>query len=201
MTVASLRESERLSMSFLANRPRAAASATPSAAARPTGAGRYAGLRSDNRLPRLVKGSYVIEITSTRFHEGFNGKNWFLEGKVLEATDGSANPVGQSVSIQVSLKSAKAELTGMSKIKRIACVATGHDSDIAFEEAYPTWEDLIDRMMGFDVDEEAFGPNPLGGGADGTGQKAKIRVEASNSGKTAEDGSHFQNYAFSVCED
>lgn len=175
-------------MGFLANRPAAKANTTP--AARPTGAGRYAGLRSDNRLPRLVKGSYVIEITSSRFHEGFNGKNWFLEGKVLEATDGSANPEGQAVSIQVSLKSAKAELVGMSRIKRVCCVATGHDSDVSFEEAYPTWEDLIDRCMGFEVDEDVFGENPLA--------TAKIRVEASSSGKKAEDGSDFQNYAFSV---
>jgi hypothetical protein len=175
-------------MSFLANRPRAAANAAP--ATRPTGAGRYAGLRSDNRLPRLVKGSYVIEITSTRLNDGFNGKNWFLEGRVVEATEGSANPEGQAISIQVSLKSAKAELVGMSKIKRIACVATGHDADLSFEEAYPTWEDLIDRMMGFDVDEDTFGADPLKG--------AKIRVEASNSGKVAEDGSPFMNYAFSV---
>lgn len=175
-------------MSFLKNKPRAAASSTP--ANRPTGKGRYDGLRSDNRLPRLVKGSYVIEITSTRLNDGFNGKNAFVEGKVIEASDGSANPEGQAVSIQISLKSAKAELVGMSRIKRICVVATGHEEDGSFEEEYPTWEDLIDRFLGFDVAEDVFGANPLAG--------TKIRVEASSSGKKAEDGSDFQNYAFSV---
>jgi hypothetical protein len=174
-------------MSFLKNKPPAQASAS---APRQTAAGRYQGLRSDNRLPRLVRGSYVIEITATRLNDGFNGKNWFLEGKVLDAADGSANPEGQSISIQVSLKSQKAEMVGMAKIKRVCVVATGHDDDATFEEAYPTWEDLIDRVLGFDVAEETFGPNPLAG--------AHIRIEASNSGKKAEDGSEFQNYAFSA---
>jgi hypothetical protein len=48
----------------------------------------------------------------------------------------------------------------------------------------------IDRVMGFDVNEDTFGENPLAG--------AKIAVEATNSGKIAEDGSPYQNYAFSV---
>jgi hypothetical protein len=47
--------------------------------------------------------------------------------------------------------------------------------------------------MGFDVDEDLFGANPLAG--------TKIRVEASASGKKAEDGSDFQNYAFSIYEE
>ncbi len=181
-------------MSFLKNRPAAKTSATPTA--RPTGKGRYEGLRSDNQLPRLVRGRYLVEALNTRFVEGFNGKNWFLEVRILEANQGSANAAGTDAVIQVSLKSAKAEIKGMQKIKRIAMVATGHNEDAAFEEALPTWEDLIDRMMGFDVDEETFGPNPLGGGPDGKGDKAKFWVDASNSGTQAEDGSYFQNYAF-----
>ncbi len=173
-------------MSFLANRPAAKASATP--AARPTGAGRYAGLRSDNSLPRLVRGRYLCEVLATRFVEGFKGKNWFLEVKILEATQGSANAVGTDAVVQVSLKSSKAEIKGMQKIKRICMVATGHTEDAAFENAYPTWEDLIDRVMGFDLDEDVFGADGIKG--------AKFYIDASDSSNKAEDGSPYQNYAF-----
>lgn len=173
-------------MSFLANRAPAKTSATP--AARPTGAGRYAGLRSDNSLPRLVRGRYLCEVLATRFVEGFNGKNWFLEVKIHEANEGSANAVGTDAVVQVSLKSAKAEIKGMQKIKRICMVATGHTEDAKFEAAYPTWEDLIDRVMGFELDEDVFGADGIKG--------ARMWIDASNSTNQAEDGSYYQNYAF-----
>ncbi len=175
-------------MSFLQNRKPAQTSATH--AARPAGAGRYAGLRSDNRKPRLVRGDYVVEITSTRLHDGFNGKNFFLEGVVVGATDGSANRVGSEFHIQVSLKSAKAEMKGMSTIKRLCCVATQHETDAEFEAKYPTWEDLIDRALGFSLEEDVFGAEPLAG--------AKIRVTAFDSQTKAEDGTPYQNYSYSV---
>jgi hypothetical protein len=64
--------------------------------------------------------------------------------------------------------------------------ATGHDELDAFKKAFPTWEDLIDRVICIDIDEDAFGPDPL--------KTAKIQIQAVENGKTAEDGTPYHNY-------
>jgi hypothetical protein len=71
-------------------------------------------------------------------------------------------------------------------------VARGHSTDAAFEDQYPTWEDLIDRLLDIDLDEEVFGAKPLNG--------ATFWITATPSGKHAEDGSEYQNYAFAPDE-
>lgn len=176
-------------MSFL-NKGNGGGAGNGGAAARPSGAGRYASLRSDNRFPRLGKGRYKVEIQVTRKHVGFKGRQCFVEVKVLERHTEYGNPVGSVATMQYGLANPKQETACLPKLKRLCVVSTGFDNDNDFEAKYINWEDLLDRTIGDDVPgDEMFGPNPLKG--------AVILVEATESPNSQDPSDPFTNYALS----
>lgn len=149
---------------------------------------RYAGLRPNQQTPRLVKGRYLIEIETVRRHMGQEGLMVFVDVKVVEASEGSGNAANSSASFGYGLATPKQQQACMPKILSLCMAATHHEDFEAFKAAYPTWEDLLDRVLGEDIDEDTFGPDPLKG--------AQVRVEAVLNGKTAEDGTPYHNYVF-----
>lgn len=177
-------------MSFLANKPRAAASATPSAPA-VRQAGRYTGLRSTgDQAPRIAKGNYVAEITETKTFEAFEkGRMFKVEVNILEAEPGSGNMPGPAGVVK-SRANGKADKMCLPFVKRLCVVATGHEADGSFEEEYPNWEDLFDRVLGEPIVEDTFGENPLAG--------AKIRIRATESSKRDAAGVPYVDLAFSA---
>lgn len=177
-------------MGFLNTKPRAAASATPSApAARQRG--RYQQLRSTgDQSPRLVKGDYVLEIKESKTFEAFEkGRMWKIDFTVLEAAPGSGNTPGSPASILKGRANGKQESVLFPMLKRICIVTTGHNNDREFEEAFPDWEDLFDRALGEKLDENKFGENPLAGG--------KIRACVTDGRKRDEQGNPYPEYTFS----
>ncbi len=169
---------------FLANKPRAAVSATPAGAAKPAARdpNRYQGLRTTTDTARLLKGDYGVKIVSSKTERTRSGDMFVLALDVVNATEDSANSPGR---VEIARPCVTDDQMGMVlKIVLGVCMAaTGHHTEAEFFSAYQpdpetgegSGSDLIDRMIGHDLDEKFFGVNPLAG--------VELRVEAFHGNK------------------
>jgi hypothetical protein len=169
-----------MAQGFLANKTRAAATATPSApAARDPN--RYSGLRVSNDTAKLLKGDYGVTLVSAKQEHTRSGDMWILALDVTSAAEGSANLPGPVEMGRPVITQDQRDMV-VKICLGICMAATGHTDEQEFFAAFPAGEngegsgaDLIDRVMGYQLEETFFGPNPLAG--------AEFRVECFDSNK------------------
>jgi hypothetical protein len=181
------------------NRPAPSTSGKPAARqANKPQPGRFSALGAAKpRMPRLRDGRYQVKVIK---HGAFDGRNHdFFNAtvEILQAAPDAALKVGSECLVSYMVD--KGDMRDMNgpKVVSFAMTALGYATYEDFNEAYPentqAREDLMNRVDGCDIDETEIGPDPLVG--------MILMVEAWGNGKTAPDGSEYQDYAWVVNEE
>ncbi len=155
--------------------------------------GRYGGLGAGRaKLSRLRDGRYRVKVLKTYDFDGRNHDFFMCEVEVVNAAEGSACKVGETVMFSYMVD--KGDCLDMNGPKVVSFTlsalqyATEEDFNATFPEGSQARADLMNRVADIELDETEIGPQPLAG--------QLLMAQAWGNGKTAPDGTEYQDYAW-----
>ena len=140
------------------------------------------------RNPYIGEGKYLLEVVNLKIHDGFKGQSFVGTHKVIEASEGSKNAVGDTVSFLTKLDD-KHEM-GIKKLKTYMCALLGLSSK--------TSADIVEKELTRFIDFGDLDPSNTGTHAQ-PAKGALIRCTAVD--KVSEKGVTFTNYTWETVPD